>query len=110
MAKTRINILCGLGFLGLVSIVCQGIGFFYPTWMAFSMSLDVDKLERTSGVDIVGAQDMDLDVNMGLWTINACFMRPYDLGKQCASVSTAELMKMMSSRPSDMNTPGILPY
>ena len=110
MGKTKVYILCGLGFLGLLSIVCQGIGLFYPTWMTFSMSLDVDRLERTSGVDLIGAQDMDLDVNMGLWTINACILRPYDFGKQCGSVSTPELQEMMSSRPSDMNTQGLLPY
>ena len=74
--------------------------------MAFSMRIDIDKLESTSGVDLTGAQDMNMDVNMGLWTINACYETHYGFTKQCGSVSTAELQNIMSSRGSNMNKAG----
>ena len=106
MSKANLNLLCGLGVFGLVSIVCQGVGLFYPAWMAFSMSIDIDKLERTSGVDLTGAQDMNMDISIGLWTIKACYETTYGYTKQCGSVSTAELQNIMSSRASNMNSAG----
>ena len=99
MSKSRLNRVCGIACLGLVSIAiaCQCVGLFYPAWIAFSMVVDVHKPMRTLDLagDDVNIQDVNMDANIGLWTINACYKPPSGFPKRCVSVTIAELQRMI---------------
>ena len=69
--------------------------------MIFSMDVDRVKLEASSGTEVGASTNVAIDVRMGLWTTMACVDRGY--GKECGSVSTAEVEGKMALGSSTSN-------
>ena len=102
--KMQHTLIDPLVICGIISLTLQAVGFFSPAWLIYSVRIDTEKLEASSGTNIGAHLDMDIDIHMGLWKTSACF----DTGKgtECVSISTTKLEEKLSSMSSTTGNPG----